>query len=69
MVRLAKDKSNGCYYAIKTYEKFKLCDAQRRKNVKREIALLKSVNHPNIIKLASTIETTTQVLAKTWCFA
>jgi MAP/microtubule affinity-regulating kinase len=61
MVRLAFDKmANNLKVAIKTYEKFKLYDSNRRKNVKREIAILSQLEHPNIIKLNTWIETPTQ---------
>jgi serine/threonine protein kinase len=42
--------------AIKIYDKFKLLDPQKRKNVQREIAILEKMNHPCIIKLVETIE-------------
>jgi tRNA A-37 threonylcarbamoyl transferase component Bud32 len=61
IVRLASDRFTGQQVAIKTYEKFKLFDAQRRKNVKREIQLLQDLDHPNVIKLYKTIDTLTQV--------
>jgi MAP/microtubule affinity-regulating kinase len=48
--------------AIKIYEKVKLNDPMRRKNVEREVQILKKLDHPNIIKLIRTIETPTQVL-------
>lgn len=42
--------------AIKTYEKYKLFDPQKKKNVSREIFILKKLNHQNIIKLIETID-------------
>ena len=62
MVKLAVDKETNEKVAIKTYEKFKLNDVHKRKNVKREISILQSLDHPNIIKLHKTIDTVTQVL-------
>lgn len=61
VVKLAREKRTGQKFAIKTYEKFKLYDATRRRNVKREISLLQDLDHPNIIKLHHTIENTTQI--------
>ena len=61
VVRLATDKNTNEKVAIKTYEKFKLNDVHKRKNVKREISILETLEHPNIIKLHKTIETVTQV--------
>lgn len=58
VVRLAYDKANNQRVAIKTYEKFKLLDVNRRKNVKREIALLAQLDHLNVIKLVTWVETT-----------
>ena len=45
--------------AIKTYDKSKLKDKNRKMNVKNEIEILKRLNHPYIISLKETIETTT----------
>jgi serine/threonine protein kinase len=56
-VRLAVSKCSGVKYAIKTYEKSKLTDHQKRKNVTREIKILSKLRHPNIIKLNSAAET------------
>jgi len=61
VVRLAIDKETSEKVAIKTYEKFKLNDVHKRKNVKREISILQSLDHPNIIKLYKTIDTVTQL--------
>ena len=36
-------------FALKVYDKYKLCDAMKRKAVQREIAVLKKVDHPNVI--------------------
>jgi serine/threonine protein kinase len=60
VVRLAFEKATNARVAIKSYEKFKLIDANRRKNVKREIAILSQLDHPNVIKLVTWLETPTQ---------
>lgn len=60
-VKLAFDKETNKRVAIKTYEKFKLHDSHRRENVKREIAILNTMDHPSVIKLVKSIDTVTQV--------
>ncbi|CAD8166170.1 unnamed protein product [Paramecium octaurelia] len=56
-VKLARDKFTEKLIAIKIYSKAKLCNQQRRQQLKREIHILKLLNHPNIIKYVNTIET------------
>jgi serine/threonine protein kinase len=60
-VKLAVDKKTQQKYAIKIYEKFKLSDQQKMKNVRREINILEKLNHKNIIKLFHTIDALTSV--------
>jgi len=43
--------------AIKVYDKIKLIDKTKRGIVKREIGILRKLDHPNIIKLMRTVET------------
>ena len=38
-------------YAIKIYEKSKLNESSKLQNIKREISILKQIDHPTIIKL------------------
>ncbi len=61
IVKLAVDKNTNEKVAIKTYEKYKLIDPRKMKNVRREISILQSVNHPHIIGLHNTIENSKQV--------
>ena len=42
---------------MKVYEKYKLTDPLKRKAVQREIAVLKKVDHSNIIKMYELIDT------------
>ncbi|CAD8064456.1 unnamed protein product [Paramecium sonneborni] len=56
-VKLARDKLTEKLIAIKIYSKAKLCNQQRRQSLKREIHILKLLDHPNIIKYINTIET------------
>ena len=48
--------------ALKIYLKEKLKELSRKKSVRREIKLMKRLNHPNIAKLYDAIETDTQVV-------
>lgn len=48
--------------AIKVYEKYKLCDAQKKLSVSREIEVLSKLNHPYCIKLYETIDTSKTVI-------
>jgi serine/threonine protein kinase len=47
--------------AIKIYDKIKLNDQQRKNSVKREIEILKKVDHENIVRLYEVIDTSKQV--------
>ena len=60
-VRLIQHKMSNQKYALKIYEKFKLNDPMKRKAVQREIAVLKKINHPNVIKLVELIDTSRQI--------
>lgn len=55
------DKRTGVNYAMKSYTKAKLNDAHRKESVRKEIEILKNLDHPNIIKLQQTIDTPGQV--------
>ena len=61
VVRLSVYHPTKTQYAIKTYEKSKLLDPQRKKNVISEIKILKSISHPNIIKLKEAIDAPRQI--------
>ncbi len=50
-------KVTGDSFALKVYERYKLTDPMKKKAVQREIAVLKKINHPNVIKLIELIET------------
>ena len=49
-------------FAIKIYEKSRLIDLQKKNSVKKEIQILKKINHKNIVKLYEIIQTTHQVI-------
>lgn len=61
VVKLATEKSSGEKVAIKIYEKYKLADPRKMKNVRREIQLLKQMDHPYIIKLHDSFENSKQI--------
>lgn len=61
-VRIAVNKINGKKYALKIYEKIKLCYSFKKASVKSEIEILKSIHHPNIVEILESIETNKQVI-------
>lgn len=62
IVKQAVYKPTGNKYAIKIYEKAKLSDPAKKSTVKREIQILKKLNHQHTIKLFEVIESTKHVL-------
>ena len=56
-VKLIEEIETNKLYAMKVYEKNKISDSIRRKNVRREIEILHLLNHPNIIKINHVIDT------------
>ena len=60
-VKSAVHKSTGRKYAIKIYEKYKLMDPAKKAAVKREIQILKKIEHENIVGLLEVIDATKQV--------
>ena len=61
IVKQAIHKQTGQKYAIKIYEKSKLSDPARKSTVRREIQILKKLNHPHTIKMFDVIESTKHV--------
>jgi len=57
VVKVATCRTTKTKFAIKTYDKIKLLDPQKKKNLQREISVLSSLKHNNIMKLFKTIET------------
>lgn len=55
--KLTKDK-----VALKIYEKSRLYDPMKKDNVIREIRILEQLDHPNIMKIFDSIETSHQVI-------
>jgi len=60
-VRHVVERRTGVTYALKSYSKLRLTDVQRKESVKREVDILLTLDHPNVIKLHRTIDTPTQV--------
>lgn len=61
IVRLATHRIQKNQVAIKTYEKSKLTDVRRKTGVKREISILKLLDHPYTIKLVDTLDSPKQI--------
>ena len=55
-VRLATHIETSKKVAIKTYDKYQMIDPQKKNNMLREIEILKKLDHPHIIKLYDTID-------------
>lgn len=60
-VKFATHVATNIKVAFKTYEKIKLLDSNKKKNVIREIEILEMLNHKNIVKFIETIETNRQL--------
>lgn len=61
IVKQSVHKPTGKKLAIKIYEKLKLMDPLRKSAVKREILILKKLDHENVIRLYEVIDTAKQV--------
>jgi len=61
IVKLALDKHSNQKVAVKIYEKYRLIDPRKMKNVRREIQLLENINHPNVIKMNYSFDTAKQI--------
>ncbi len=57
VVRSATHVDSGREVAIKVYERVRLLQPQKRRSVAREIAILRELDHPNIVKFYDTFET------------
>jgi serine/threonine protein kinase len=60
-VRFAIEKETNKKYAVKIYENYKLVDPQKKRNLQREISIIKSLDHPCIIKLYKMIKSSSSV--------
>lgn len=62
IVRIGMHKKLNKKVALKIYEKERIKDIQRKKSVRREIRLMKRLNHAHIAILYEAIETEDQVI-------
>jgi len=60
-VRKAVHRPTRQVVAVKTYERGRLNDAQRKKGVQRETQIQSRLEHPNIVRLMQTVETGKQI--------
>lgn len=61
VVKSAIHKASGIKYAVKIYEKYKLMDPAKKTAVKREIQILKQIDHKNIVRMFEVIDAPKQV--------
>eukprot|EP00826_Nyctotherus_ovalis_P046624 TRINITY_DN5292_c0_g2_i1.p1 TRINITY_DN5292_c0_g2~~TRINITY_DN5292_c0_g2_i1.p1 ORF type:complete len:270 (-),score=45.66 TRINITY_DN5292_c0_g2_i1:36-845(-) len=57
IVKMGIKKPDGTKMAIKIYEQFKLLDKHKKQSTKNEIAILKKLSHPSVVKFYESIET------------
>ena len=55
-VRLCLSVADKTKFAIKSYDKYKLKEPHRRKNIRKEIQIMKMLDHPNIVKMYEAIK-------------
>lgn len=60
-VKLALHPPTKSYVAVKLFDNSLLNDPERSTKLSREIAILKSISHPNIVKLHHVVTTPTQI--------
>ena len=60
-VRLATYKPTKEPVAIKSYDKSRITDLQKRSNIRREIKILHKLDHPNTIKILESIDTNNDI--------
>jgi serine/threonine protein kinase len=60
-VKLALESGSNTPYAVKIYDKYKLLDPHKLNNVKREIIILRKIDHPHIIKFFYALEDKRQI--------
>ena len=56
VVRVCTHLNEKIKYAIKSYDKYKLKEPHRRKNIRREIEIMKMLDHPNIVKMREAVK-------------
>ncbi|CAG9330524.1 unnamed protein product [Blepharisma stoltei] len=61
IVKQAVDKQTKMQVAIKSYDKSKLTQPHRRRNLRREIQIMQKLDHPHIVKLHKAIKSTRHI--------
>ena len=61
-VRIAFDRKLGHKVALKIYDKGKLLEPQRQRNVQNEIMIMRKLNHSSIVKLYAAFDTRRHVV-------
>lgn len=61
-MKLCIEKATDQHRVLKIYEKYKLYSKENRKTVINEIRNLQKLNHKNIIKLITAINTNKQII-------
>lgn len=59
---MAYDKDNKQKVAVKVYEKWRLDEPNKIKNIEREIVIQSKLTHPTIARIIQTIETSTEII-------
>lgn len=60
-VKLARNVETGRYFAVKILEKSKVIDLKISDQIKREIATLKLLKHPNVVRLQEVLASKTKI--------
>lgn len=60
-VRMAYDRENKQKVAVKIYEKLRLDEPNKIKNIEREIVIQSKLTHPTIARIIETIETSSEI--------
>jgi MAP/microtubule affinity-regulating kinase len=61
VVRIATNLTENKKYAIKSYSKEKLKEPHKRNNLRREIQIMKKLDHPGIIQMSEALKSSKQV--------
>jgi MAP/microtubule affinity-regulating kinase len=61
VVRIGSHRVTSEKVAVKTYEKYRLTDSAKKRNVKREAQIMQNLSHPHTIKLLDSIENSRQI--------
>lgn len=62
MISVFKAKKDGLDYAMKMLDKDKIIEENLGDNIKREIQLMRMINHPYVVKLYEVIATQQKIM-------